>query len=65
MWTLLKITCLVHRKSYLVIALIWPYVPYSPKIGILLLRQLFMEILHFKEFDDAESVATNAVWVFI
>ena len=23
-----------------------------------------MEILHFKEFDDAESVDTNAVWVF-
>ena len=24
-----------------------------------------MEILHFKEFEDAESVDTNAVWVFI
>ena len=23
-----------------------------------------MEILHFKEFDDAESVDTNAVWMF-
>ena len=24
-----------------------------------------MEILHFKEFYDAESVDTNAVWVFL
>ena len=32
------------------------YVLYSPKICILLLRQLFMEILHLKEFEDAESV---------
>ena len=47
------------------IALILPYVPYSPNICILLLRKVFMEILHFKEFGDAESVDTNAVCVFI
>ena len=27
--------------------------------------QLFVEILHFKELGDTESVVTNAVWVFI
>ena len=52
--------------SYLpLIALILPYVPYSPNICILLLRKLVMEILHIKEFGDAESVDTNAVSVFI
>ena len=64
--------------SYLpLIALIWPYVPYSPQIDILLLRlhvcakfqtiigQLYMEILHFKELWDTESVVMNVVYVFI
>ena len=53
--------------SYLpLIALILPYVPYSLYIQcILLLRKLFMEILHLKEFGEAEHVDTNAVCVFI
>ena len=61
--------------SYLpLIALILPYVPYSPQIDIPLLRlhicakfesdrTIFMEILHFKELGDTESVVTNAVYV--
>ena len=53
------------------IALILPYVPYSPHICILLLRlhpgpvqnfraigPLFMEILHFEDLGD-----TNVVWL--
>ena len=50
-------------SSFPLIALIRPYVPYSPHIYILLLRlhpcanlraigQVFMDILHFKELGD-------------
>ena len=49
--------------SYLpLIALILPYVPYSPNICILILRNLFMEILHFKEF-GMQKVLTRIQFV--
>ena len=54
--------------SYLpLIALILPYVPYSPNICIILLRKLFMEILHFKEqilgYTECRLAANTIVWV--
>ena len=42
---------------------VWPLS--APNQCILLLRTLFMDILHLKEFGEAERVDTNAVCVFI
>ena len=34
-------------------------------LNVTAIRQLFMEILHFKELVDIVSVVMNGVWVFI